>query len=84
MNVDNSFLGYRRVDNRIGVRNYTAVISTVLCSNSVTRKIADATGAHAFTHDGGCGQLGFDRDHAIRVLRGIITHQISEPHSLLA
>jgi altronate dehydratase large subunit len=46
----------------------------VLCSNSVTRKIADATGAHAFTHDGGCGQLGFDRDHAIRVLRGIITH----------
>jgi altronate dehydratase large subunit len=74
MNDDNLFLGYRRADNRIGVRNYTAVISTVLCSNSVTRKIADATGAHAFTHDGGCGQLGFDRDHTIRVLRGIITH----------
>ncbi len=74
MNTDSSFLGYRRADNRIGVRNYTAVISTVLCSNSVTRKIADGTGAHAFTHEGGCGQLGFDRDHVTRVLRGIITH----------
>ncbi|NIP43708.1 MAG: UxaA family hydrolase, partial [candidate division Zixibacteria bacterium] len=57
MNDESSFLGYQRADNRIGVRNYTAVISTVLCANTVTRKIADVTGAHAFTHEGGCGQL---------------------------
>jgi altronate dehydratase large subunit len=74
MTDDLSFLGYRRADNQTGVRNYTAVISTVLCSNAVTRKIAEATGAHAFTHEGGCGQLGFDKDHTFRVLRGIITH----------
>jgi len=74
MNNESSFLGYQRADNRIGVRNYTAVISTVLCANTVTRKIADATGAHAFNHEGGCGQLEFDRDHTSRVLRGVITH----------
>jgi altronate dehydratase large subunit len=36
--------------------------------------IANATGAMEFTHDGGCGQLGPDREHTERILHGIVTH----------
>jgi altronate dehydratase large subunit len=68
------FMGYRRPDGRVGLRNYVAVVSTVFCSSSVAREIASATGAHEFTHDGGCGQLGPDRTHTERVLRGVVGH----------
>jgi altronate dehydratase large subunit len=68
------FMGYRRPDGRVGVRNYVAVVSTVFCSASVARAIASAMGAQEFTHDGGCGQLGPDRAHTERVLRGVVGH----------
>jgi len=68
------FMGYRRPDGRVGVRNYVAVVSTVFCSASVVRMIASATGAKEITHDGGCGQLGPDKVHTERVLRGVVGH----------
>ncbi|MBN2336442.1 UxaA family hydrolase, partial [Candidatus Bathyarchaeota archaeon] len=68
------FKGYRRGDGRVGVRNYVAVVSTVFCGSSVADKIAEATGAHVFIHDGGCGQLGPGRAHTERVLEGVVTH----------
>jgi altronate dehydratase large subunit len=72
--MSRTFMGYRRADGRIGVRNYTAIVSTVFCSSSVAQKIADATGAKVFIHDGGCGQLGPVREHTERILNGIVTH----------
>ena len=68
------FNGYRRGDGRVGVRNYVGVVSTVFCGSSVARRIAEATGAHVFIHDGGCGQLGPGRAHTERVLEGVVTH----------
>lgn len=68
------FKGYRRKDGRVGVRNYIGVVSTVFCGSSVAEKIAKATGAQVFIHDGGCGQLGSERAHTKRVLEGIVTH----------
>jgi altronate dehydratase large subunit len=68
------FMGYRRKDGRVGVRNYAVVVSTVFCSSSVVRMIANATGVSEITHDGGCGQLGPDKDHTQRVLRGVVSH----------
>lgn len=68
------FKGYRREDGRVGVRNYIGVVSTVFCGSSVARKIAEATGAHVFIHDGGCGQIGPEKSHTKRVIDGIITH----------
>jgi altronate dehydratase large subunit len=68
------FQGYRRADGRVGVRNHVAVVSTVLCSSSVTRKIAEAAGAMAITHEAGCGELGPEKEHTERVLRGVVTH----------
>ena len=68
------FEGYRRADGRVGVRNHVAVVATVLCSAAVTRDIAMATGAMAITHEAGCGELGPEKDHTERVLRGVIGH----------
>lgn len=69
-----TFMGYRRPDGGAGVRNYVAVVPTVLCSCSVARSIADTTGVNVFTHDGGCGQLGQDKNHTLRVLEGVASH----------
>jgi len=60
------FKGYRRTDGKVGTRNMIAVISTVNCSATVVRKIADhfrdsdlhavdsVDGVFPITHDQGC------------------------------
>ena len=68
------FMGYRRPDGRVGVRNHVVVVSTVMCSSTVTGAIADATGSVPVTHEGGCLELGPARDHTERVLRGVVSH----------
>ncbi len=84
-----TFMGYLRPDGRVGTRNYIAVISTVNCSSSVSRLIADRfrdgawksefpniDGVFAITHKGGCG-LPFDGpDHRQleKVLAGFANH----------
>lgn len=62
-----TFQGYRRADGRAGTRNYLAIVSTVNCSASVSRFIADrfrgdglkdypnVDGVIAVTHKTGCG-----------------------------
>jgi len=68
------FMGYRRADGRVGVRNHVAIVSTVFCSSTVTQKIADATGAVAVTHQTGCGTMAPDKEHTERVLTGVANH----------
>jgi altronate dehydratase large subunit len=57
------FLGYRRPDGRIGVRNYVLVVPTVICSTVVCERIAAArpNDIVALPHLAGCGQIGPDR-----------------------
>ncbi|MEY8829449.1 UxaA family hydrolase [Sedimentitalea sp. XS_ASV28] len=64
------FMGYRRANGRVGTRNYIAVVTSVNCSATAARRIADAFGpdemAHypnvdgvvAFVHGTGCGMGG--------------------------
>src|ERR671930_1176227 len=57
-----SFLGYKRSDGRIGIRNHVLVVPTVICSAVVAERIAASiapTGT-ALPHLAGCGQLGPD------------------------
>ena len=49
-----NFLGYRRPDGRIGIRNHILVVPTVSCVNRVAMDIANKTGAATFTHPYGC------------------------------
>ena len=55
-------MAYRRPDGRIGIRNYVLVISMVSCSNTVTERIARATGTIPIVHEQGCCE--FEHDHA--------------------
>lgn len=63
-----SFQGYRRADGRVGVRNYVGVLTSVNCSATVARLIAEAAktsglldaypevdGVIPITHASGCG-----------------------------
>jgi altronate hydrolase len=84
-----SFQGFLRPDGRVGTRNTIAVISTVNCSASTSRLIADrfrdgawraefpnVDGVFAITHKGGCGLPFEGLDHQIleRVLAGFAHH----------
>ena len=65
---EDTFLGIVRADGSVATRNYIAVMTTVNCSNTVARVIADqfrgpnaladfpnVDGVVALTHKGGCG-----------------------------
>ncbi len=85
---DRVFHGYRRAGGRAGTRNYVAVISTVNCSASVSKYVADRfdrssladypniDGVIAFTHHGGCGMqfAGLNHEYLNRVMAGIARH----------
>jgi altronate hydrolase len=83
------FKGYRRADGRVGTRNYVVIISTVNCSASTVRAIADhfrgAEALHDFPevdgvipliHKSGCGQHlgGEDYKQLQRTLAGFANH----------
>jgi altronate hydrolase len=63
-----AFQGYRRADGRVGVRNYVGVLTSVNCSATVARHVAEAAaksglladfpnidGIVPITHSSGCG-----------------------------
>lgn len=65
-----TFVGYRRANGSVGTRNYIAVLTSVNCSATAARKIAEAFGPEelaqypnvdgvvAFVHGTGCGMAG--------------------------
>lgn len=84
-----TFQGFLRPDGRVGTRNCIAVISTVNCSASTSRMIADRVrssgilkdypnvdSVFAITHKAGCGLPfeGVDFKMLERVMAGFATH----------
>jgi altronate hydrolase len=84
-----TFLGYRRPNGRVGTRNYVAVLASVNCSSSATRRVAEEVrasgvlerypnvdGVLALPVKGGCGaHLGSQYLHILqRTLTGIVDH----------
>ena len=69
-----TFMGYRRGNGAVGIRNDIWIIPTVGCVNALALKLAAKTGAKAFTHPFGCSQLGDDMKTTQLVLRGLINH----------
>lgn len=65
-----TFMGYRRENGRVGTRNYIAIVTSVNCSATAARMIADhftpdmmadypnVDGVVAFVHGTGCGMGG--------------------------
>ncbi|HAM72579.1 MAG TPA: galactonate dehydratase [Verrucomicrobiales bacterium] len=86
--TERRFQGFSRAKGRAGTRNYIAVISSVNCSASVSRYVAEAfrgealrrdfptvDGVLAFTHKGGCAMDPGEPTQVLqRVLAGIARH----------
>lgn len=78
-----TFMGYRRPDGRVGVRNEVWIVNTVGCVNTAADRIArnaserfagKIDGVHTFAHPYGCSQLGDDLTNTQQVLAGLIRH----------
>jgi altronate hydrolase len=83
-----TFMGYRRLDGRVGTRNIIAVISTVNCSAHTCREIAhhftperladwpNMDGVIALTHNSGCASRSGGPDYVLlqRVLAGMASN----------
>ena len=81
VHTDKTFMGYRRRDNKVGIRNEIWIIPTVGCVNGVAKTLegmADNTegvdGVHAFTHPFGCSQMGEDLASTQKILAGLASH----------
>ncbi len=84
-----TFDGYHRSDGKVGTRNYIGILTTVNCSGSVARFIADAAektgllesypnvdGVVPIVHGTGCGMSSKDEGYAtlFRTLAGYAQH----------
>lgn len=65
------FLGYRRGNGRVGVRNHVLVFPTVICAAGVAERISREVADTVYVgHQHGCGHLGEEREHMIRAMTG--------------
>jgi altronate hydrolase len=78
-----TFMGYRRSDGKVGIRNEIWIIPTVGCVNNVATLIASQAKAIvkdnvedviAFPHPYGCSQMGEDQEATRTILADLINH----------
>lgn len=71
------FLGYRRRNGDVGIRNELWIVPTVGCVNGICQQLATQfkeKHVTAFTHNYGCSQLGDDHESTRKILRDLILH----------
>lgn len=83
--AERTFMGYHRSDGQVGTRNYIGILTSVNCSGSVARFIAEAAekdpilssmpnidGFVPIVHNSGCGMSGVNEgyDTLMRTLKG--------------
>lgn len=78
-----TFMGYKRLDGKTGIRNEVWIVPTVGCVNSIVREIEERAqvlkteridAITSFCHPYGCSQLGEDQSMTLRYLAGLIRH----------
>lgn len=78
------FMGYRRSDGRVGIRNELWILPMVGCVNDICKVISEKAatvakshgldGVHHFPHPYGCSQLGEDHENTRRILADLACH----------
>lgn len=67
-----NFLGYKRPDGRVGVRNKIFILPASVCASDTTRIIASQVeGAVTFNNQQGCSQVGPDMQFTMDVMAGM-------------
>lgn len=84
INDGKTFLGYRRPNGEVGIRNEIWIIPTVGCVNEIAQTLArqlnaralpgNISGVYALPHPFGCSQLGDDHATTQRVLAALAQH----------
>ncbi len=78
-----TFMGYRRKNGRVGIRNEIWIVNTVGCVNKTSEILAREAnrlygdmcdGIFNFVHPFGCSQLGDDQMTTQLVLKGLVNH----------
>ncbi len=73
--MEQTFMGYRRPDGSVGVRNHLIIIPSVFCANTTVEKIAaQVPGAIPMPHAVGCAQVGMDLELTARTLTAMACH----------
>ncbi len=75
------FMGYRRKNKTVGIRNELWIIPTVGCVNDIAlnlelmvREKLNFEDVKAFTHPYGCSQMADDQEHTRQMLANLVTH----------
>jgi len=80
---EKTFLGYRRQDGRVGVRNELWILPTVGCVSGIAKALEreaqtlvreGVEAVHAFTHPYGCSQMGDDQENTRNILADLAMH----------
>lgn len=79
-----TFKGYRRFNNKVGIRNELWIVPTVGCVNGIGQAIIDKfksevkvegiDGVEIFKHNFGCSQLGDDHENTRKILANLVKH----------
>ncbi|WP_442870387.1 UxaA family hydrolase [Aneurinibacillus sp. Ricciae_BoGa-3] len=73
--TEGKFLGYRRHDGRVGVRNHVLILPTITCATQTAQRITELVqGTVSFIHQHGCAQVGADYDQTFRTYVGLGTN----------
>lgn len=66
-----TFLGYKRSDGRVGIRNHILVLPCSVCASDTTRKVAsEIEEAVTFNMQLGCSQIGKDFEYTLDTIAG--------------
>ncbi len=83
--IEKTFMGYKRENGKVGIRNEVWIINTVGCINKSAEKIAQKAnqkfaetesfdGVHTFVHPYGCSQMGDDHVMTQEILARLVEH----------
>lgn len=71
----NTFLGYKRENGRVGIRNHVLILPASICASDTTRAISNKVkGSVTFGHQLGCSQVGEDSEWTMRAVAGYGAH----------
>lgn len=66
-----TFLGYKRSDGKVGIRNHILILPCSVCASDATRIIASQIkGAVTFNNQLGCSQVGIDFEYTMDSMAG--------------
>ncbi|ONI44706.1 altronate hydrolase [Candidatus Epulonipiscioides gigas] len=80
-----TFLGYKRKNGKVGVRNEIFIVPTVGCVNNIASEISkhaqkflcddnNIDGIVSYSHPYGCSQMGEDQENTKKILANLINH----------